>query len=141
MNSKDTYDFDRLKELVFDTLSKTHSGPTSFEKFGKEDIVAFQEALFDTVKTKVSEKWFYTYFKNSSEKLPRIDMLNLLSQYVGYQNWNEFRSVHRKSYIQKRRILWLCLLVLVIVIGIMFLPQNHEYHFCFVDGWLGVGDT
>ena len=54
----------------------------------------FQEDLFQEVKGKVSEKWFYTYFKNDAPKLPRIDMLNLLSSYVGFENWYAFKSAH-----------------------------------------------
>ena len=51
-------------------------------------IVDFQEDLLAKVQGRVSEKWFYTYFrKKEVRKLPRIDMLNLLSRYAGYQNW------------------------------------------------------
>ena len=117
MNSQETYGFNELKETVFAIFSKTHSAPSSFEKFRKEDIIAFQEDLFDKVKTKVSEKWFYTYFKNSPEKLPRIDMLNLLSQYAGYQNWNEFNANRNKNRSKKRSMIWFVPLILVVLLG------------------------
>lgn len=133
MNSQETYLFNTLKQRVFDAFVATHSAPSSFEKFGKDDIVAFQEDLFEKVKTKVSEKWFYTYFKNTPEKLPRIDMLNLLCQYIGYQNWNEFNSVKNKSRSKKKRMVWIIPLLLVIVLGFIFAPKNHEFELCFFD--------
>ena len=45
----------------------------------------------------MSEKWFYSYFKNNTEKLPRIDILNLLSVYVGYDNWEAFKNTHSNT--------------------------------------------
>lgn len=133
MNSQETYGFDQLKKTVFDIFSKTHSTPSSFEKFGKEDIIAFQEDLFDKVKTKVSEKWFYSYFKNSPEKLPRIDMLNLLSQYAGYQNWNEFNTTRKKSRSKRKNMIWFIPFLLIILLGFIFTPGENTFHFCFVD--------
>lgn len=133
MNSQETYAFNILKQRVFDAFAATHSAPPSFEKFGKDDIVAFQESLFEKVKTKVSEKWFYTYFKNTPEKLPRIDMLNLLCQYIGYQNWNEFNTVKRKHRSKKKRMIWLISILLLVVLGFIFTPKNHEFKLCFLD--------
>lgn len=122
-----------MKKNVFNTFSKNHSVPSSFEKFGKEDIVAFQEDLFEKVKTKVSEKWFYTYFKNTPQKLPRIDMLNLLSQYVGSQNWNEFKVKRTKSRSKKRNMIWFAPLLLVVILGVMLMPKPNHFEFCFID--------
>lgn len=122
-----------MKQRVYDAFVATHSAPSSFEKFGKDDIVAFQENLFEKVKTKVSEKWFYTYFKKTPEKLPRIDMLNLLCQYIGYQNWNEFNSVKNKSRSKKKRVIWLIPLVIIVILGFIFTPKNHEFELCFLD--------
>ena len=122
-----------MKQRVYDAFVATHSAPSSFEKFGKDDIVAFQENLFEKVKTKVSEKWFYTYFKKTPEKLPRIDMLNLLCQYIGYQNWNEFNSVQNKSRSKQKRVIWLIPLVIIVILGFIFTPKNHEFELCFLD--------
>ncbi|WP_277479137.1 hypothetical protein [Catalinimonas alkaloidigena] len=47
---------------------------------GKE-IRHLQEDLIRSVNGRVSEKWFYTHIKSAHEHLPRIDMLDLLSQY------------------------------------------------------------
>jgi hypothetical protein len=59
------------------------------------DIIYFQEDLRKQTKANISEKSFYTYFKASPVlKLPRIDILNLLSIYVGYISWYDFRKNH-----------------------------------------------
>ncbi len=96
----------------------------------------FQEDLFQIVKAQVSEKWFYTYFKNDSGKLPRIDMLNLLSKYVGYENWHAFKETNSKKSVNKRlnkKALYL-ILPLVVIIGLYLgKARKHEFAFCFVD--------
>ena len=79
------------------------------------DIQTFQIDLEEKCRSTVSEKWVYTHFKNESEKLPRIDVLNLLSQYCGYANWDEFR--HQKKHQEKQekvnnKSLWLVLVIL-----------------------------
>ncbi len=56
-----------------------------------QEIVDFQEELLQKVNARISEKWFYSHMKSEKSILPRIDILNLLSSYVGYANWNEFR--------------------------------------------------
>ncbi|MBM7417784.1 hypothetical protein GGQ33_000308 [Chryseobacterium sp. JUb44] len=59
------------------------------------DIIYFQEDLRKKAKGNISEKSFYTYFKSSPvSKLPRIDMLNLLSIYAGYDSWYDFKKNH-----------------------------------------------
>lgn len=59
-----------------------------------QEITDFQEDLLRKVNGQLSEKWFYTHMKGESESLPRIDVLNILSQYAGYSNWQDFR--HKK---------------------------------------------
>ena len=57
-----------------------------------QEIVNFQEDLQAEVKGRISEKWFYTHIKaRTNAKLPRIDMLNMLSQYAGFRDWPDFR--------------------------------------------------
>jgi len=84
--------FEQLKKEVTKTFLEDF--PTlnpDISKWKGLDIIYFQEHLRQRVKGNVSEKWFYTYFKSSFEKLPRIDMLNLLAQYCGYKRgWTEF---------------------------------------------------
>ena len=43
-------------------------------------------------KNSVSEKWIYTHLKpETNEKLPRKDMLDIFSQYLGTSGWDEFK--------------------------------------------------
>lgn len=57
------------------------------------EIAQFRQDLAEKVGGQISEKSFYTYFKNSdNEKLPRIDVLDLLSQYAGFAHWAAFRA-------------------------------------------------
>ena len=88
--------FEQLKNEVQAQYLKNHS--PSFDKISKWkgiDIIYFQEDLRKKAKGNISEKSFYTYFKNSPvTKLPRIDMLNLLSIYAGYDSWYEFKKQH-----------------------------------------------
>jgi hypothetical protein len=55
-----------------------------------QEITDFQEELLRNVNAHISEKWFYTHMKTVSKSLPRIDVLNLLSKYAGYANWDDF---------------------------------------------------
>ena len=55
-----------------------------------QEITDFQEELLKVVNAHISEKWFYTHMKSVSKSLPRIDVLNLLSKYAGYANWDDF---------------------------------------------------
>lgn len=131
MDSEKTYFFKLLKKEVIAFYLKTHSAPSSVERWSKEDIISFQEALFEKVNTKVSEKWFYTYFKNNPTKLPRIDMLNLLSQYLDYSNWNEFKSNNRKK--KKAIYAWFILFSIALVTFSFLVKTGNEFHFCFID--------
>ena len=87
--------FDELKKEVAEVYRKTYpSCQLAIEDWKGQDITNFQEELIANVKGRISEKWFYTHIKSKCEKLPRIDMLNMLSQYAGYQDWRDFtRSI------------------------------------------------
>jgi hypothetical protein len=81
-----------LKKEIPSAMKKSFPGinPEVSEWRGQE-ITDFQEDLLIKVNGRISEKWFYTHMKSSSESLPRIDILNLLSQYSGYKNWDDFK--------------------------------------------------
>ena len=72
MNNQEKKLFTLFKKQIITTYLKSNSGFKDVTKWSGEDIVSFQEDLFAKVNTKVSEKWFYSYFKNDPEKLPRI---------------------------------------------------------------------
>ena len=83
--------FEILKKSIAKRFLEENSAQSSdISNWKGQEIIAFQDDLFDKTKSTVSEKWFYTYFKSDFKKLPRIDMLNLLAQYCGYKNWAHF---------------------------------------------------
>lgn len=88
--------FEQLKaEVQAEYLKDHHPSHDEISKWKGIDIIYFQEDLRKKAKGNISEKSFYTYFKTtSSSKLPRIDMLNLLSIYAGYQSWYDFKKNH-----------------------------------------------
>lgn len=96
MNDLDLLHFEQLKNEV-QAVYLLDQTPSSNEisKWKGIDIIYFQEDLRKKAKGNISEKSFYTYFKNSPvTKLPRIDMLNILSVYAGYVSWYEFKKKH-----------------------------------------------
>lgn len=63
----------------------------TWKTFGSQDISNLIELIEQTVKQTVSEKWIYTHLKpETNEKLPRKDMLDILSQLVGFSGWDEY---------------------------------------------------
>ena len=107
-----------------------------------QDIVNFQEELLLKVNAHISEKWFYTHMKTDSGKLPRIDVLILLSKYAGYADWNDFvykNSGKRPGIKVSSGNLYFILVPLLVVgaMGIFLLinklASNREYTFCFYD--------
>lgn len=104
MSSPEHLWFELLKKEIADTYRKTYpSCPTSIEEWKGQDIVNFQEELITKVKGRISEKWFYTHIKSRGEKLPRIDMLIMLSQYAGYQDWRDFTS-KKKDFTKETEV-------------------------------------
>jgi hypothetical protein len=92
----DLLHFEQLKKDVQGQYLKEYTpSQDDISKWKGIDIIYFQEDLRKKAKGNISEKSFYTYFKNSPvTKLPRIDMLNLLSIYAGYDSWYEFKKQH-----------------------------------------------
>jgi hypothetical protein len=92
----DLLHFEQLKKEVQAQYLKEYTPSyDDISKWKGIDIIYFQEDLRKKAKGNISEKSFYTYFKNSPvTKLPRIDMLNLLSIYAGYDSWYEFKKQH-----------------------------------------------
>jgi len=88
--------FELLKKDITQRFFESNSATsTNISEWKGQDIVTFQEDIFAKTKSTVSEKWFYTYFKSDFKKLPRIDMLNILSQYAGHTSWAAFSRLHQ----------------------------------------------
>lgn len=96
MTDLDLLHFEQLKKEVQSQYLKEYTpSHDDISKWKGIDIIYFQEDLRKKAKGNISEKSFYTYFKTSPvTKLPRIDMLNLLSIYAGYDSWYEFKKQH-----------------------------------------------
>lgn len=119
----------------------------SIHEWTGNEIRNFQDDLSNELNERISERWFYSHIKPiENEKLPRIDMLNILSKYAGYTNWDEFQAKNTESLpkqnknnvkpIKKWRI-WLFLIGFSTIIGIVFFLLNNKneraHNFCFYD--------
>ena len=96
MADLDLLHFEQLKSEIQTKYLTNHTPSNEDISHWKGiDIIYFQEDLRKVTKGNISEKSFYTYFKNSPvTKLPRIDILNLLSVYAGYVSWYDFKKKH-----------------------------------------------
>jgi len=73
----------------------------SWKSFSSQDILNLIDDVQLKTKQSVSEKWIYTHLKpETNEKLPRKDMLDILSVYVGKSGWDEFKFMD-KIYFKK----------------------------------------
>ncbi|WP_298422177.1 hypothetical protein [uncultured Kordia sp.] len=145
MNTEKTYYFSVLKQQIASTFLASHAASSDICEWKGNTITDFQEDLRSKTKGSISEKWFYTYIKNDAEKLPRVDMLNLLSVYVGCENWNDFmqKNVETKAKNEieatevkasSRRSVYLLFIVPLLAFGIYSLyPKENTFSFCFTD--------
>lgn len=137
-SQKEIADFHALKKLVVQHFLVNHQGVGEDpQNWSGQDITLFQEDIQEKLHTSISEKWFYTYFKqNNVEKLPRIDMLNMLAAYAGKDNWQNFQNAQIKLGKDKSKnaVLLIGLVLLMIAILVyVFIPSEKTYSFCFVD--------
>lgn len=143
MAEKDLKYFYILKKEVAKKLQQSYSVSDEIKNWKGQDITFFQDDLSDKVNGRISEKWFYTHIKSDTKKLPRIDMLNILCEYCGYQNWNDFINKvtieeNPKSKPERKKVKWVLPLFLILAIVSSFLifqsiNKTTSYQFCFVD--------
>ncbi len=122
----------------------------SISEWKGQEITDFQEELLGKVNAHISEKWFYTHMKSLSKSLPRIDVLNLLSKYAGYANWDDFVFRHKKDFPSEvlsdrpvkaksnpnayfYTIPLLAIVIVAIFFGIFKLFNTHQYRFYLHD--------
>ena len=127
-------------------LSYPGMNPEISEWKGQE-ITDFQEELLRKADGRLSEKWFYTHIKSESHSLPRIDVLNMLSRYAGYLNWDDFRyknsdSVPFADTVKKTDSVPVkIILILLIIISLLFILfkiiNTQTYRFGFIDADTG----
>ncbi|MBN1791501.1 MAG: hypothetical protein JW830_13450 [Bacteroidales bacterium] len=125
-------------------MQRTHAGLSrNMEDWKGDDIFKFQEDLQYTVKEYISEKSFYNHFKTYNERLPRIDLLNILSKYAGFTDWADFKNANKEKVIRitghtgSNLTFYLlpaiALLIFLMVWIIIKVGSSATYTFCFVD--------
>ena len=140
--SKDIQNFRLLKQKIVETMQQDYPGiPERIEDWKGQEIINFQEELLSRVSEQISEKWFYLHMKSDTGKLPRIDILNFLSKYVGYVDWNDFRYQQQGAgkkgtpAEESNRLFYLIPVILLLAFGTIFaiikFATVREYHFCF----------
>ncbi|AGC77935.1 hypothetical protein LX97_03390 [Nonlabens dokdonensis] len=146
-----------LFKILLHRVEKQYESSTGYDvgqikSWKGQEIIHFQDDLRSKTGSTISEKWFYTYVKNNPEKLPRIDILNMLAQYIGEDNWHAFAKAEHKQpfkieetrsqHIQKPRQLrskkpYIILILVVVIMCISwiysFMNSKTEYEFCFID--------
>ncbi len=88
--------FYQLKEELLSKYQESYpQWKRSIHDFRGKEISNFQKLLEEKVNSRISEKWFYTHLKaTKNEKLPRIDMLDLLCQFLDFSDWESFKKNH-----------------------------------------------
>jgi hypothetical protein len=138
--------FELLKQKIVVMMQQSFPGINPVISLWKgQEIIDFQEDLREKVKANISEKWFYTHLKSNHTELPRIDMLNFLSKYVGYNNWDDFIFQHQTQTAipsptnhANRYFIFVPVLTIAIValfFGLFKLFNTREYCFTFVDAY------
>lgn len=98
----------------------------TWKTFSSQDIQNLIGLIEVQCKQTISEKWIYTHLKpETNSKIPRKDMLNILSQFVGYSGWDEFtfeekvfESKVSKEVTKSKTKFWFALLLLIFGIAI-----------------------
>lgn len=101
------------------------------------EISNLQHDLMDQAHGRISEKWFYTHLKKEGNPLPRVDMLDLLSKYCGYDNWNSYKRsfIKQKSKpkVSAKRLIGI--LVLILIVSSAFYFSKVQYHLKVLDAY------
>ena len=114
--------FFQLKNDVLLTYQKQYPYfEGTWKTFSSQDIQNLIDLIAVQVKQTVSEKWIYTHLKSeTNDKLPRKDMLDILSQLVGYSGWDEYIFKNKTTIISsqinkkssaKNKVIWFLFLV------------------------------
>ncbi len=119
----------------------------------QQEIIRFQKLMLETVKGRISEKWFYTHIRTEQNlKMPRVDTLNLLAEFIDYNDWEDFKKEKgeinktifseelkskKQRILYKNKFLFTILFIIMVVAGIAysskFFSRVENYQFCFVD--------
>ena len=145
MSTSENKYFDLLKKKIVEEMKQSYPEiPGSIADWKGQNIIDFQDDLRIKLHENISEKWFYTHMKSEKTKLPRIDILNFLSKYVGYRNWDVFKLLNKgiKNNLQSdksNRVFYLVPFFTIIILLIFYLGFNlmytQVYNFCFYDNY------
>ena len=144
MQKEDYIIYELLRKEIANVMKKSYPGVNSeVSEWKGQTITDFQEDLQQRVNGRISEKWFYTHMKSSVQTLPRIDILNMLSQYAGYKNWDDFRNRNlatvslSDTLTKSNRVFIIIPLIIVAVLAILFtiykIIDTRNYRFTFID--------
>lgn len=139
--------FNILKEALLKKYQQAYPyWQQPIQEFKGKEIARLQDLLLEKAGGRISEKWFYTHIKPyENKKLPRVDVLDLLSQFVDCKDWADFVAKHpiKKQTTSKKstsRILILGSLLFLSFLVFAFSFQGifkNNYQVCFVDADLG----
>ncbi|GAA4040660.1 hypothetical protein [Flavobacterium chungnamense] len=128
--------FQELKQKVLLKYQEHHPFfQGTWKTFSSQDIQNLIGLIEEKCKQKISEKWIYTHLKpETNNKIPRKDMLNILSEFVGFSGWDEFTfeekivqtiqgSQSEKSKISKK---WMLLLFIPLALVVVFFSKKEE---------------
>lgn len=146
MHQEEKILFSQLKKEIAVTMMQAYPGiDPDMSKWKGQEITDFQEDLRIKVNGQISEKWFYTHIKAESSSLPRIDVLDLLSQYAGYINWQDFRYKNMVNLPREKKpgrpvirliripLVFISVMTLIFVIIKLINTQNYSFHFIDAD--------
>lgn len=140
------------KELLSKYQESYPEWKRSIHDFKGKEISNFQKLLEEKVNSRISEKWFYTHLKpTENEKLPRMDMLDLLCQFLDFSDWEAFKkapqfrnhletkkeelaSETNQSFQYRKLSILITLLIAIILSGFYFITnEDAPLQFCFHD--------
>lgn len=99
MSMDDMQAFYLLKQAILNRYRVEYPYYTgSIQGFGNREIAQLIDLIERDSHARVSEKWAYTHLKPlENNKLPRRDMLDIFSKWVGYASWEEFVFKNREA--------------------------------------------
>jgi hypothetical protein len=128
--------FQELKQKVLLKYQEHHPFfQGTWKTFSSQDIQNLIGLIEEKCKQTISEKWIYTHLKpETNNKIPRKDMLNILSEFVGFSGWDEFtfeekivqtieETQSKNSKISKK---WLLLFFIPLALAVVFFSKKEE---------------
>lgn len=107
----------------------------SWKSFSSQDIQNLIEFIGQKTRQSISEKWIYTHLKPEfNSKLPRKDMLDILSQFSGYSGWDEFVFKNREVASEEKadmpkkgnKKFFVILGVALVIVAVLLLYPNKK---------------